>query len=160
GRDGGGLGLPADAARAPVPRPRRGRPALVRRRVHPGGAHAARGRPGRRVHRRRGLHGHRPGAVPADAHPRMERPGHRGAAAETPAVPPVWPLGRVSRPGTDARHALTAGTAGPSARGYRVSASLDPVAVSAAPAPDACPEPASAGAACAFAASAWAVALT
>ena len=75
----------------------RGRPALVRRRVHPGGAHAARGRPGRRVHRRRGLHGHRAGAVPADAHPRVERRGHRGTAAQPPAFPPARPPGRVSR---------------------------------------------------------------
>ena len=62
----------------------RGRPPVVRRRVHAGGADAARGRPGRFLDRRRGLPDNRPGAIPADAHPRVERRGHRGAAAQAP----------------------------------------------------------------------------
>ena len=44
-RDGRGVGLPADAAGGPLPRPRHGGPALVRRGVPARGADAARGRP-------------------------------------------------------------------------------------------------------------------
>src|SRR5262249_31822963 len=84
-----GMGLPVHPARAPLLRPGGDRPAVVRRGVLPGRAHAARGRPDRLRHRDRGLPAGGPGTVPADAHPRMERRGHRAAApGDQVASPP------------------------------------------------------------------------
>ena len=72
-RDGGGVGLPADARRGRVLRQADDGDALVRRGVHPGGRDDRRGRRTRSRRDRRGrLHPGRQGALPVDPRARLE----------------------------------------------------------------------------------------
>ncbi len=65
---------------------------LARDRVPPGGRDAARGRPRARLHRDRGLSERGRGALPAAAHPRLER---RGPPARDRGSEPPAPLARL-----------------------------------------------------------------
>ena len=85
-------------------------------------------RPGRRRHRGRGLPARRRRAVPADPHPRVERRGHRAAAAK---VRSASPLGR-RRDGPDV-----------GGRGARVGSAGRRVRLAASPGRAVCTEAAS-----------------